>query len=82
MWIECFGDSPEYADLYFTQIYRDDNALELRNDAGQVVSSLLLSDYEMLIADRHAKLCYIGGAATARRYRGRGLMSRLMLKST
>lgn len=81
LWIECFGDSPEYADMYFTQIYRDENALEMRSESGQVVSSLLLSDYEMLMADRHARLCYIGGAATSRRYRGRGLMSRLMLKA-
>lgn len=81
LWMECFGDSPEYADMYFTQVYRDDNALEFRNEEGRTVSSLQLADYEMRIADRHARLCYIGGAATARRHRGRGYMSRLMLQA-
>lgn len=81
LWLECFGDSPEYADMYFTQVYRDDNALEMTDEEGRTVSSLQLADYEMLIEGRHARLCYLCGATTARRARGRGYMSRLMLRA-
>lgn len=81
LWIECFGDSPEYADMYFSRVYRDEDTLTIENDEGRTVSSLQLSQYQMTIAGRTAQLCYIGGATTGRRYRGRGYMSQLMLRA-
>ncbi|MCM1348287.1 MAG: GNAT family N-acetyltransferase [Firmicutes bacterium] len=81
LWKECFGDSPEYTDMYFSRVYSDDKALASYSDENRVVSSLQLSDYSMLFADTLVPLCYIGGATTARKHRGRGHNSRLMIRA-
>lgn len=81
LWSEGFGDSPEYLDMYFSRIYSDENAFIIENEDHRAVSTIQTADYEMLIDGQHAKLCYIGGAVTSRRFRGRGYMSRLMLQA-
>lgn len=81
LWSECFKHSPEYTDMYFSRVYADDGALTWRNSDGRVVSSLLTADYELLFHGSRTGLSYICAAATARKYRGRGFMSRLMLEA-
>lgn len=82
LWNETFSnDSREYTDMYFSRIYSDDNALVITNDEGRAVSTLQLAQYEMLLEGSRAGVCYIGGAITSRRYRGKGYMSRLMLQA-
>lgn len=81
LWSEGFGDSPEYLDMYFSRVYNDENAFVIENEDHRAVSTIQTADYNMIIDGRHAKLCYIGGAVTSRRFRGRGYMSRLMLQA-
>ena len=81
VWNECFNDSPEYTDMYFSRIYTDDDALLEVAEDGRPVSILQVHPYTMLFHGAEAQLGYICGAATARKYRGRGHMSRLMLQA-
>lgn len=79
LWKECFGDSPEYIDMYFSRIYSEESTLTAQNDEGRTVSMLQLMNYNMLFCNKQTELCYIGGAATARKCRGQGHMTRLMI---
>ena len=72
VWNECFNDSPEYTDMYFSRIYTDDDALLEVAEDGRPVSILQVHPYTMLFHGAEAQLGYICGAATARKYRGRG----------
>ena len=81
VWNECFNDSPEYTDMYFSRIYTDDDALLEVAEDGRPVSILQVHPYTMLFHGAEAQLGYICGAATARKYRGRGHMPRLMLQA-
>lgn len=77
LWRECFDDSDQYVDMFFSAVYRDDDALLLEHD-GQAVSSMLLQRYAMKIHGVTASISYVCGAATTRRYRDRGYMAQLM----
>lgn len=81
LWTECFGDSKEYAEMYFSRVYSDDDTLSITNNDGRIASSLQTHDFRMKFAGDTVGLSYICGAATARRSRGRGYMSRLMLRA-
>lgn len=78
IWIECFDDPRQYVDMYFDQVYRDDEALVLTDQSGSAVSSLLLQRYSMSFHGAEPAVSYIAGAATRRSKRGQGYMSRLM----
>lgn len=79
IWTECFKDSREYVDMFFDQVYRDDEAMLLTDQSGASVSSLLLQRYLMSFHGSEAPVSYIAGAATRRSKRGQGYMSRLMV---
>lgn len=64
--------------MYFEQVYRDDEALLLKDDEGTPVSSLLLQHYTMSFHGETPNVSYIAGAATRRSQRGKGYMSDLM----
>ncbi len=81
LWTECFGDSKEYAEMYFSRVYSDDDTLSIANNDGRIASSLQTRDFRMKFAGETVGLSYICGATTARRSRGRGYMSRLMLRA-
>lgn len=80
LWRDCFGDSPEYLDMYFNRIYRDADALTIEAD-GRVASSLLLQRYDLLFHGLTPSMGYIAGAVTRRSQRGRGYMTSLMLEA-
>lgn len=77
LWRECFNDSDQYVDMFFSEVYRDDNALLLEED-DRPISSMLLQRYAMNFHGVTLSVSYICGAATARRSRDRGYMSALM----
>ena len=77
IWRETFSDSPEWIDMYFSRVYTDDDAFLLESD-GQPVSSLILSQYSMLLHGREIPVSYMSGASTRRNARGNGNMSRLL----
>lgn len=78
IWTECFNDSRQYVDMYFNQVYRDDEALLLADQSGAPVSSLMLQHYMMSFHGAEPGVSYIAGAATKRSKRGHGYMTRLM----
>lgn len=77
LWTECFHDSPEFVEMFFTRVYNDRQGILLEVD-GKPVSSLLLQQYDFLMHGSLLKAGYIAGAATRRSERGKGYMSRLM----
>lgn len=77
LWRECFDDSDQYVDMFFSTVYRDDDALVLERD-GHVVSGMLLQRYVMNFHDMALPVSYICGAATTRAMRGHGYMADLM----
>lgn len=78
LWGDTFDDSPEFVAMYFDRVYRDADAMTVTDDAGHIVSSLLLLPYGMTFHGLDATASYIAGAATRRNMRGRGLMTSLM----
>lgn len=77
IWTECFSDTPQWIEMYFDRVYRDDCAMTLSVD-NQTVSSLLLLRYDFLFQGRIVPAAYVAGAATRRQARGRGYMGELM----
>ncbi|WP_297071126.1 GNAT family N-acetyltransferase [uncultured Duncaniella sp.] len=79
IWTECFKDPRGYVDMFFDQVYRDDEAMLLTDQSGAAVSSLLLQHFTMSFHGSEPSVSYIAGAATRRSKRGQGYMSRLMV---
>lgn len=77
LWRESFDDSPEFIDMFFSRVYRDDDALTLTHD-GSLVSAMLLQHYILSFHGTDAGMAYVCGAATRRARRGKGHMSTLM----
>lgn len=77
IWQECFRDTPQWMDMFFSQVYDDDDALVLEYN-NKPVSSLLLQKYTMAWHGEEIPMGYISGAATRRQERGRGHMSELL----
>lgn len=80
IWSECFNDSPEYVDMYFSRVYNDSDGMTLEKN-GKVVSSLLLQRYAMRFHGVDVPVSYVAGAATRRNARGKGYMSELMIEA-
>ncbi|MCM1503733.1 MAG: GNAT family N-acetyltransferase [Muribaculum sp.] len=80
MWKECFNDSDQYVDMFFSTVYSDADALTLEHD-GNVVSSMLLQRYAMNFHGTTCSISYICGAATLKRWRGMGFMGELMRRA-
>lgn len=77
LWAETFRDSPEYLQMYFERVYREDDVLKIESN-GKLDSSMLLQRYTMLFQQSEVGLAYVAGAMTRQGARGRGLMSCLM----
>lgn len=77
IWSECFHDSPEWMEMYFSKVCNAEDALILTEN-NIAVSSMMLIRYSMNFHGKTIPVGYIAGAATRRRYRGQGNMSRLM----
>lgn len=81
LWADTFGDTPEYLDMYFSRVYRDEDALTVTSDDGKLLSSLLLQRYPFLYQGQETSMGYIAGVMTLRSARGRGLMSDLLTRA-
>ncbi len=77
LWRECFNDSDQFIDMFFSQVYRDDDALLLEKN-GRAVSSMLLQRYSMNFHGVTLPVSYICGAATAAYARAHGYMAELL----
>ena len=77
IWEECFIDTPQWLDMFFSKAYNDNDALILKN-GDKPVCSMLLRQYEMTFWSENIKTGYIIGAATKQSERGKGFMSELI----
>lgn len=77
LWKDCFGDSKQYMDYYFSEKLIDNTVYMLEED-GHVVSMLHLNPYEMMVEGEILTANYIVGVATEEAYRKRGYMGRLL----
>lgn len=80
IWTECFDDSREFVEMFFSRVYKDSDALVLER-GGKVVSSMLLQPYSMKFQGTEVTTGYICGAGTRRAARGNGYMSELMVEA-
>ena len=77
MWLDCFHDSPEFMDLYFSEKYKNENTLLYEEDE-KPVASLQLLPYQFSFYGKEVSSAYISGACTLPEYRKRGYMGRLL----
>lgn len=77
IWRESFDDSEQYVDMFFSRIYRDDDAM-LLVDNGIPSSSLLLQRYAMNFHGVTVSIGYVCGAATIKAGGDRGQTQRML----
>ncbi len=80
LWQACFHDTDAFVNLYFSQKYKDENAMTIVED-GRVLSALQMIPYTATCWGKEFSMSYIAGASTWPDVRGRGLMSNLLLHS-
>lgn len=80
LWQTCFQDSASFIDLYFQEVYRDENALTVVEN-GRLLSALQMIPYRMTCWGVPFSMAYISGASTAPEARNRGLMSDLLKRA-
>lgn len=77
LWQDTFGDSDAFVRLFFTRVYRPQNALTLSRD-GRLAAMLHLVPYALRVGHRTLPAAYICGVSTRPEARGQGLMTALM----
>ncbi len=77
LWKLCFNDSDAFIDLYFSQRYKDDINVCIRQD-NKVVAALQMIPYPMTCMGKVIPTSYISGACTHPDYRKQGLMRCLL----
>ncbi|MDH6305147.1 GNAT superfamily N-acetyltransferase [Parabacteroides sp. PF5-5] len=80
LWKAVFGDSDTFMDLYFSRVYKDENAMTIERD-GTVVSALQMLPYTMTFCGQEISVAYISGACTSPSEQGKGLMKQLLRES-
>ena len=77
MWKICFDDSDEFMDLYFSEVYRNENTL-IYFEENQAVASLQMLPYRFTFYGEEIPVAYISGVCTLPEFQHRGYMSKLM----
>lgn len=72
-----FTESPKWNRWFFDNAYNDNDALFIEQD-DDLVSALMMKAYDFSFHNTIMNLAYINGVATARKFRGKGFMLRLM----
>lgn len=90
IWSDCFHDSAEFMDLYFSRRARKDNTFVSRTQDGQIVAQAQCFIYQMSgaipeLPDVYGQnglgksvWAYVSGLATLPQYRGQGHAQRVM----
>ena len=68
LWKECFNDTDEFIDMYFTRIYSPQVDYSIERD-GRVVSALQCLPYNMLCGGNTVLAGYLSGVCTDASYR-------------
>ncbi|MCI5795280.1 MAG: GNAT family N-acetyltransferase [Ruminococcus sp.] len=77
LWQECFGDDNETIDMFFKNSFSYENAV-ICTEGQEVVSQLFLLPEKLSIAGKGYSAYYIYAAATAKKYRKRGIMGSVL----
>lgn len=77
LWEEAFGDGRETVKRFFDTVIKTENTFVADNGDG-VVSALYLIEADILTDKKKYKACYIYAAATQKRFRKMGIMSKLI----
>lgn len=77
LWRCCFEDSEDFIRRFFSQVYREENALTLEHD-GQIVCAMQLLPYTISYYGQAVPATYIYGVCTHPDYRRRGYMHQLL----
>ncbi len=80
LWRECFGDTKEYTDFYFSWKVKDNRIVSIYKQE-RLSSMLHLNPYEVKVRNKTERLNYIVGVATRPEDRRQGLM-KLLLETT
>ena len=80
LWQDTFGDSDAFVRLFFTRVYRPQNALTLSRD-GRLAAMLHIVPYRLRVGRRTLPAAYICGVSTRPEARGQGLMTALMRRA-
>lgn len=78
LWQDTFGDSDAFVRLFFTRVYRPQNALTLSRD-GRLAAMLHIVPYRLRVGRRTLPAAYICGVSTRPEARGQGLMTALQI---
>jgi hypothetical protein len=77
LWEICFGDQPEYIQMYLEHRFRNKNMLVIWKD-GKIVSMASLLPASMKLGEEWISVRYVYAVATHPQYRGRGYAARIL----
>ena len=80
LWKRSFDDTDAFVLLFFTHVYRKENALYIEQ-GGRIVSALQMLPYTLQYYGMEIPVSYIYGACTHPEERGKGWMSTLIQKA-
>lgn len=78
LWSYCFADSAEFIDYYFEKRYIQENNVILTDSEGEVMASLQLSPYSLVVEDVIKDVNYVVGVCVQPEIRGLGCSQKLM----
>ncbi|MDY5576746.1 MAG: GNAT family N-acetyltransferase [Lachnospiraceae bacterium] len=74
---DVFQDSKEYTDYFYHHAEQNMVAIAAMEDE-EIIGELFLVPKLLSVSDRYVEALYVYGVATAEKYRGRGIMKRLL----
>ncbi len=77
LWRTSFEDTEAFINLFFSRIYKEENALTIEQN-GKVVSALHVLPYTLIWHGKELPVSYIYAACTAPEMRGQGRMRQLI----
>ncbi len=77
IWRECFGDTDEYIDCFFDDLFKEENMVVLEED-GAPVSMAALLPCTLVLGSETYPISYLYAMSTLPEYQGRGLGGRLL----
>ena len=80
LWHQTFGDDEQYLEAFFSKIYQDENTLVYVLDK-KVAAILFMIPYQYRHDGTEEEAVYLYALATAPKYRGQTIMTRLIHKS-
>lgn len=81
LWSEAFGDSDRFTDWYFANKVLPGNSVGAFDVTGGLISVVHTIPFEVCVQGRPLESAFIAGAATAKAWRGQGLMRTLLLET-